>query len=588
MLCELVIWKMMQLFHVDLNEIPLEEVTEEERSLIEEEVDTNVLDLEKSFVGQCFLSEEEAFIFYKNYARINGFSVRKGRFDNKSGKKNRRDFVCHREGHPRVKLVDYSKKQRNRGSTRCDCKAHMRIKLRRINEIFPEEWQVTTFVMDHTHDLLSTREVRFLPSYRNITTEDKNRILLLKEPGLSVRQIMRVMELEKNIFSVLMKKSPQTILTDQDRWMTRAIVKEMPSTKHAFCIWHITSKFSSWFMSVLRSEYSNWCSDFYTLYKLDTVEEFEQQWPLVTTKYNLTNNKHVLGLYQIKTFWVPAYLREFFLGGMTTTGRSESINAFVKRFLSSRTSLTQFIRQVDLAIEDVEQKQLHDTMLEKYRGSNLRSVSPLEEQAHRFFTPFAFKKFQEQFGNAIQYLVPENDGSKFIVKHHKATRCHTVFWDGKVAMCTCKNFEFVGILCRHILCVFIHVGCFEIPSIYLHPRWSRNDIENDGACSSHQRSSLVDSDSYKDGELVFDEIDLVQCPIKSKTKGRPQQKRKKSGKELTKQARRCGRCKGFGHNITTCKETNIQLENNSSEVSTKRNKIDSENEELNPILSTKC
>ncbi|XP_071688654.1 protein FAR1-RELATED SEQUENCE 11-like [Rutidosis leptorrhynchoides] len=412
--------KMMQLFHVDFNELPLEEVTEEERSLIEEEVDRNVLDLEKPFV-----------------------------------------------------------------------------------------------------------------------TEEKRSLI------------------EEEIFLVLMKKSPQTILTDQDRWMTRVIVKKMPSTKHAFCIWHITSKFSSWFTSVLRSEYSNWCSDFYTLYKLDKVEEFEQQ--------------------------------EFFFGGMTTTGRSESINAFVKRFISSRTFLTQFIRQVDLATEDVEQKQLHDTMLEKYRGSNLRSVSPLEEQAHRFFTQFAFKKFQEQFGNAIQYLVPENEGNKFIVKHHKATRCHTIFWDDKVAMCTFKNFEFVGILCRHILCVFIHVGCFEIPSIYLHPRWSRNDIENDGACSSHQRSRLGDSDSYKDGELVFDEIDLVQCPIKSKTKGRPQQKRKKSGKELTKQARRCGRCKCFGHNITTCKETtNIQLENNSSEVSTKRKKIDSGNEELNPILSTKC
>ncbi|XP_071688386.1 protein FAR1-RELATED SEQUENCE 11-like [Rutidosis leptorrhynchoides] len=312
-----------------------------------------------------------------------------------------------------------------------------------------------------------------------------------------------------------------------------------------------------WFTSVLRSEYCNWCSYFYTLYKLDTVEEFEQQWPLVTTKYNLTNNKHVSGLYEIKTFWVPAYLREFFFGGMTTTGRSESINAFVKRFISSRTSLTQFIRQVDLAIEDVEQKQLHDTMLEKYRGSNLRSVSQLEEQAHHFFTPFAFKKFQEQFGNAIQYLVPENDATSLLLNITK----------------------------QHV--VTLSFGM--IPSIYLHPRWSRNDIENDGSCSSHQLSSLEDSDSYKDGELVFDEIDLVQCPIKSKTKGRPQQKWKKSGKELTKQARRCGRCKCFGHNITTCKETtNIQLENNSSEVSTKRKKIDSGNEELNPILSTKC
>jgi hypothetical protein len=41
--------------------------------------------------------------------------------------------------------------------------------------------------------------VRFLSSYRNISKEDEKRILLLKEADLSVKQIMRVMELEKNI-----------------------------------------------------------------------------------------------------------------------------------------------------------------------------------------------------------------------------------------------------------------------------------------------------------------------------------------------------------------------------------------------------
>ena len=120
-------------------------------------------------------------------------------FENKNDVKKRRDFFCHREGKPGTKVVDYSKQQRNRGSTRCECKAYMRIKLKRINEIFPEEWQVTKFVAEHNHVLLSTQEVRFLPSYRNITIEDEKRILLLKEGGLSVRQIMRVMELEKDV-----------------------------------------------------------------------------------------------------------------------------------------------------------------------------------------------------------------------------------------------------------------------------------------------------------------------------------------------------------------------------------------------------
>lgn len=89
----------------------------------------------------------------------------------------------------------------------------------------------------------------------------------------------------------------------------------------------------------------------------------------------------------------------------------------------------------------------------------------------------------------------KKNGTKFIVKHHKATRWHSVIWDGKVAKCTCKNFEFVGILCLHILCVFIHEGCFEIPSTYWHPQWSRKEIETNEICSSHQQSILVNSNS---------------------------------------------------------------------------------------------
>ena len=36
-----------------------------------------------------------------------------------------------------------------------------------------------------------------------------------------------------------MKKQPKAILTDQDPWIMEAISKELPLTKHDFCIWHI-------------------------------------------------------------------------------------------------------------------------------------------------------------------------------------------------------------------------------------------------------------------------------------------------------------------------------------------------------------
>lgn len=145
-----------------------------------------------------------------------------------------------------------------------------------------------------------------------------------------------------------MRKPPQTIITDQDACIKQAIKTEMPSTKHAFCIWHITSKFSSWFTSLLRDKYFTWCADFYKLYKLDSIEDFECGWTSTISKYDLEDNKHIKGLYEVKDFWVPSYIRGYFFGGMTTTGRSESINSFVKRFTNSRFCLTQLIKQVHL------------------------------------------------------------------------------------------------------------------------------------------------------------------------------------------------------------------------------------------------
>lgn len=85
---------------------------------------------------------------------------------------------------------------------------------------------------------------------------------------------------------------------------------------------------------------------------MTSPEEFEHNWSIVIERYNLQGNKHVEGLYKVREFWAPSYLRDYFFGGMITTGRSESINAFIKRFVSSHTCLTEFVKQVCIIILD--------------------------------------------------------------------------------------------------------------------------------------------------------------------------------------------------------------------------------------------
>ncbi|KAL2927442.1 Protein FAR1-RELATED SEQUENCE 11 [Bienertia sinuspersici] len=257
----------------------------------------------------------------------------------------------------------------------------MRITLKKCFDIFPEEWHVTKFVKEHNHELLSSEEMRFLPANRTISQEDEKQILLYKEAGLSVRQIIQVMELEKKTFVTLMKKPPKTIITDQDPWMSEAIETELPTTKHSFCIWYITSKFSCWFAALFRTAYQDWCADFYGAYKTTIATEFEHKWNVMVHKYDLQENKHIQGLYDVKYFWAPAYLRDHFFGGMITTGRSESINAFIKKFVSSHVSLTDFVKQIDIAVQEIGQGRICNNMTAILRPIPVKSKSALEEQA---------------------------------------------------------------------------------------------------------------------------------------------------------------------------------------------------------------
>ena len=72
-------------------------------------------------VGMQFISIEQAYAFYQSYAKLAGFSIRKGGEVHSGGITKTKYFVCSKEGHKAVCIEDrYSKskkpyKSRNRG-----------------------------------------------------------------------------------------------------------------------------------------------------------------------------------------------------------------------------------------------------------------------------------------------------------------------------------------------------------------------------------------------------------------------------------------------------------------------------------------
>lgn len=141
-------------------------------------------------------------------------------------------------------------------------------------------------------------------------------------------------------------KAPQTILTDQNMWLKEALAIEMRNTKHAFCIWHIIAKFSDWFSALLGSQYDEWKAEFHRLYELYLVEDFEVGWRKMVDMYGLHGNRHIISLYALRSFWALPFLRNSFFAGMTSTFQSESVTAYIQRFLSAQSQIDNFVEQV--------------------------------------------------------------------------------------------------------------------------------------------------------------------------------------------------------------------------------------------------
>ena len=62
-------------------------------------------------------------------------------------------------------------------------------------------------------------------------------------------------------------------------------------------------------------------------------------------------NDWLSDIFKIRRMWVPAYLNQNFFGGMSTTQRSESMNAYVKQHVEYKNSLLDFILHFDAWVE---------------------------------------------------------------------------------------------------------------------------------------------------------------------------------------------------------------------------------------------
>ncbi|XP_044338140.1 uncharacterized protein [Triticum aestivum] len=136
-------------------------------------------------------------------------------------------------------------------------------------------------------------------------------------------------------------------------------------------------------------------------------------------------------------------------------------------------------------------------------------------QASTTYTPPIFKMFQEQVLRTLNYdtfLCDDSDTEEKVykVKFHGTERDHVVkfFPKEEKVNCSCKKFEFAGILCSHSLKVLDINNIKHIPQQYILKRWTIDakvlDITSN--CNLHEDRKTILTKRYKELCRMFIQI----------------------------------------------------------------------------------
>uniref|UniRef100_A0A2N9F1B9 SWIM-type domain-containing protein n=1 Tax=Fagus sylvatica TaxID=28930 RepID=A0A2N9F1B9_FAGSY len=245
--------------------------------------------------------------------------------------------------------------------------------------------------------------------------------------------------------------APKAIITDQCQAMRWAIEIVFPETVHRWCIWHITMKLP-------------WKS-------------LKSRGIIPSLHIIFKENEWLANLYEERERWVPAFLNSNFFAGMSSTQRSESMNAFFDDYLHSSTTLKVFMEQFENALRN--------------KGCIVKKVV--------------------RGGEEVKYKIQDEAATmRFFEVRFSSSEC--------LVGCVCRMFEFKGILCRHALFVLSQKSVTVLLERYEKLHRLAISVLEIGV------ESVVNFN-------VLEKTEVVRSPMVVKRKGRPRTKRLKSSME---------------------------------------------------------
>ncbi|CAA0824990.1 Protein FAR1-RELATED SEQUENCE 7 [Striga hermonthica] len=271
---------------------------------------------------------------------------------------------------------------------------------------------------------------------------------------------------------------PTSIIADQDHALQNSIVRVFPGAHHRFSAWQIHDRERENLGALMNMDPEFKYEYEACVFQSQTASEFDSAWTMIGSKYGLRDNSWFKEMYRMRKCWVPLHIKGTFFAGIPVDG---SLKSYFSTILTPQTPLNEFVARYEKALEQRREEERK----EDFNSFNLQAVlhtkDPIEEQCRRLYTINMFKVFQKELLECYSYvgikINMEGAINRYLVqKCGNADERNTVAFNASNlnVSCSCKMFEFEGVLCRHALKVFQIMNVRELPSRYVLHRWTKN------------------------------------------------------------------------------------------------------------------
>jgi hypothetical protein len=274
--------------------------------------------------------------------------------------------------------------------------------------------------------------------------------------------------------------APKLFITNEDLHMKAAIRDVFPNTIHRLSMWHILNE-----LPVKVGCVQNCNEDFQSQFRTcvessETPDEFEAKWSSIVSIFGLQNNAWLASRFEIRQSWVPAYFLGTYLSGISKiASRPEGESTFFGHISNRRLAMLELWIRLETDLGEQRRKELEDDNTTLHTLPVLETSWSIEMHARDVYTRRVFSLFQaevvaardecdvqniEQTGEVRTTSISDGSGKIREVVYNTCT---------KVAQCSCKLFESVGIPCSHIIIVLKREKFNEIPAHYVLERWTK-------------------------------------------------------------------------------------------------------------------